>query len=162
MRRVFFVCVIVVFVALFCSVLAALAQPGSAQSGDAKPDMVLLKRTPSLDGTIETGEWDPFCRVQSEGFSATAYVDWDENNLYIAAQGDKPLDLTATIDACNDGWFHGSDNYLLRVLAGSGASGGGGSIEPALSRHISLPGSFGRRRLGFARGKQPLPELRRR
>ena len=79
------------------------------------PDTALLRRTPVLDGVVEDGEWDPFLQVQQGDFSATAYANWDEGNLYIAVTGGKPTDSMITLDAAHDGWFHGKDNYLVKL-----------------------------------------------
>ncbi|MDO8684693.1 MAG: hypothetical protein Q7N50_14605 [Armatimonadota bacterium] len=109
---------------LFVSLLTIFAVPpifalAPAPVDITKPGMSILRRTPVLDGVVEAGEWDSFFTVQQEGFSATAYSNWDEGNLYIAIQGSKPTDMVLTLDANNDGWFHGSDNYQVKATNGT-------------------------------------------
>ncbi|MDO8585995.1 MAG: hypothetical protein Q7T82_03050 [Armatimonadota bacterium] len=97
-----------------------------------KMDTVLLRRTPALDGAIEPGEWDAFFQAQQADYSATAFANWDESGVYIAVQADKPTDLMVTLDARNDGWFHGADNYLIKATTGQD-----GAVAVTLDRYDS-------------------------
>lgn len=90
--------------------------PVAAPAAPAQSGTSVLRRTPALDGAIDPGEWDPVYQVQDPDFSATAYADWDEGRLYVGFQSNKPTDLMVTIDANSDGWFHGSDNYILKAV----------------------------------------------
>lgn len=86
-------------------------------------DTSIFKRTPVVDGRIEPGEWDKYFSFDYGDLKSTAYVDWDDNNLYVASRSSAPTDLLVILDAANDGWFHGSDNYELaarKALPGAG------------------------------------------
>lgn len=77
------------------------------------PDTIIIKRTPVINGQIDRGEWDKFFSFDYSGIQATTYVNWDDNNIYIASESTSPVDLLVTLDANNDGWFHGADNFEL-------------------------------------------------
>ncbi len=71
----------------------------------------IFKRTPLINGDIEPGEWDQHFAFSYAGVQVWTYVNWDDNNLYIASKSSSPTNLLITLDANNDSWFHGSDNY---------------------------------------------------
>jgi hypothetical protein len=128
-------------IAVFAQAPAPVAPVAPVAPAASKPEAVILRRTPSLDGAIEPGEWDMYLQTQQEGFSATAYANWDEAGLYVAVQGPKPTDLMVTIDANNDGWFHGKDNYLVKATDAPD-----GKMTPSLELYdsravMSAPGS---------------------
>jgi hypothetical protein len=117
-RIVFLLCITALILIPTLIVLAQAPAPvpvAPVAPAAAKPEAVILRRTPVLDGAIDPGEWDMYLQTQQEGFSATAYANWDENGLYVAVQGPRPSDVMVTIDANNDGWFHGKDNYIVKA-----------------------------------------------
>lgn len=79
------------------------------------PNLDIIKRTPIIDGKIEPGEWDMLFGFSYGGVDAKAYANWDNDNIYIAGEANEPIDLLITIDAKNDSWFHGDDNYELII-----------------------------------------------
>jgi hypothetical protein len=58
----------------------------------------------------------PFGAIRSSSLNAQFYVAWKDSALYLSALTDKPSNLLFQIDADNDGWFHGFDNFQIRVL----------------------------------------------
>jgi len=82
------------------------------------PDTDIFRRTPNIDGVVEDGEWDVFYTWTNAGLDVTTYADWDAENIYVAARSNKPIDLLALLDAFDDGWYNGDDNYEFRVLRG--------------------------------------------
>lgn len=83
-------------------------------------DREIFKRTPVIDGVIKDGEWDIYYTTGSGGTEMTTYADWDDDNLYLAAKSAVPADLMVMLDANNDGWYHGEDNYELKIMRGEG------------------------------------------
>gem|GEM_PF-970680 len=84
------------------------------------PDTNIFRRTPRIDGVVEDGEWDTFYTYSNDGLDVTTYADWDSDNIYVAAKSNKPIDLLALLDAYDDGWYNGEDNYEFRALRGEG------------------------------------------
>lgn len=87
---------------------------------DVKPDPLIFKRTPVVDGLVQSGEWDTFFSADTSTDRVSTYADWDSRNLYLAVNGTKPVKLTVIIDANGDGWFHGGDNYKFEFTPGGG------------------------------------------
>lgn len=84
------------------------------------PDTNIFRRTPKIDGVVEDGEWDTFYTYISGDLDVTTYANWDSENLYVAAKSSKPIDLLALLDAYDDGWYNGEDNYEFRALRAEG------------------------------------------
>lgn len=82
------------------------------------PDTRIFRRTPVIDGIIQDGEWDAYYRFSGTGWEATAYMDWDDHNLYFAAKSSRPIDMQSLIDVNADGWFHGDDNFEIQTSGG--------------------------------------------
>ena len=78
-------------------------------------DAQRLKRRPTIDGVIGEREWDPFYTVGHASVTGTTYLNWDEDNLYIAARTDVPAWTVINIDANADGWLRGTDNIELTI-----------------------------------------------
>jgi len=92
--------------------------PAALESGlrlTINPDTEIFKRTVNIDGVIEDGEWDVFYTFSSGDWQATTYADWDWKNLYIGAKSNKPLELLCALDANDDGWFHGEENFEFKI-----------------------------------------------
>lgn len=102
------------------------------------PDADIFKRTPRIDGVVEPGEWDVFYTADSGGSQLTTYADWDRKNIYAAVASDKPVDLVVAIDAHTDGWFHGQDNYEVKVVR-SGEQGHTLTVSRYQSRGTTSP-----------------------
>ncbi|MCE5198810.1 MAG: hypothetical protein ABFD54_05320 [Armatimonadota bacterium] len=92
------------------------------QAPAVTPDTEIFKRTPIIDGVVEDGEWDVYYSFNTGDWQITTYADWDKGNLYVAAKSNRPIDLLTILDADNDGWFHGDDNYDFRAIRTSGDS----------------------------------------
>ncbi|HOK53103.1 MAG TPA: hypothetical protein PKV43_01430 [Armatimonadota bacterium] len=88
-----------------------ITEPEPPPPPSVTPDLLLFKRTPTIDGQIELGEWDTHFRFEYVEANVSTYVNWDNENLYIACRSSQPVDLLVILDCNNDGWFHGSDNY---------------------------------------------------
>lgn len=80
------------------------------------PDSEILKRTPVIDGVVNPGEWDLFQSFSQDDSQVQCYANWDSKFLYMAITSSKPVDAMVLIDANDDGWFHGEDNYEVRVV----------------------------------------------
>jgi len=101
------------------------------------PNLDIVKRTPTIDGQIEPGEWDLLFKFSYGGVNARTYANWDNDNLYIASEASEPVDLLVTIDAKNDSWFHGDDNYELMARREQDSEGASLSVSRYESRGAS-------------------------
>jgi hypothetical protein len=84
------------------------------------PDNEIFRRSPRIDGVIAPGEWDRLYSFEYNGARGTAYIDWDDRNLYVASKTTAPSDLLVILDGTGDGWFHGSDNYEITAKRAMG------------------------------------------
>lgn len=82
-----------------------------------------LRRTPTIDGVVNDGEWDPFYTIDDAPIKGTIYCNWDDNFLYLAAKTDAPATVIFDIDAAGDGWLRGSDNIEIVVSPATVAGG---------------------------------------
>ncbi|MCX8053601.1 MAG: hypothetical protein N3B12_07310 [Armatimonadetes bacterium] len=101
-----------------CNTAIHSSQPEIALGPLIMPDCDIFRRTPLIDGTLEDGEWDKFYSYTSGDWEVTTYADWDARFLYVAARSNKPFELMFVLDANNDGWFHGDENYEVKVAGG--------------------------------------------
>lgn len=95
--------------------------------------------SPIIDGKLEPGEWPKFYAMDDPRLQATVYACWDEDYLYFATELNRPEEMKIQIDADDDGWFIGQDNYLVRIKPGPKAS------NPALSVNLfncAVPGKY--------------------
>ncbi|HEY3415065.1 MAG TPA: hypothetical protein VGM51_18680 [Armatimonadota bacterium] len=112
--------------------------PDGADPYPSYPAQTLRRfATPVLDGRWDKGEW------QTMGMSANLSdasgtkvkaefgLEWDDQYLYVSMRSSAPADLVFDIDAMNDGWFAGTDNYRM-VIAAPAA----GATEPVISSVI--------------------------
>jgi len=76
---------------------------------------LLKKASPVIDGVLSQGEWPAFAEGSGHGLVVRTFAAWDEEYLYFAAQTNRPVELRLDIDAANNGWFAGSDNYRISV-----------------------------------------------
>jgi hypothetical protein len=58
----------------------------------------------------------PFGAIHSIAINATFSIAWTDSALLVSCLTDKAANLLFQIDADNDGWFHGFDNFQIRVL----------------------------------------------
>ena len=112
--------------------------PAAASPSLITPDTDLLRRTPVIDGVVEDGEWDKFYSYSSGDWEVTTYANWDSRNLYVGAKSNKPIDFLYVLDANDDGWFHGDENFEFK---GSRAADGGLTLSVCRyeSRNIKSP-----------------------
>lgn len=57
-----------------------------------------------------------FAALKFDDLQGSTYLRWDDHFLYFRANTDKPANILIQIDADNDGWFHGFDNFQVRVM----------------------------------------------
>lgn len=88
-----------------------------------------LKLRPTLDGVISDNEWTPLYTVGDRAVKGTVYLNWDDDNLYVAARMDSPGWFVVNVDGNGDGWLRGQDNLEL-VIAPVGAA----SVAPVTVR----------------------------
>ena len=81
-----------------------------------------LKLRPTLDGEIRENEWTPLYTVSDQPVNGTMYMNWDDDNLYVAARMDRPGWFVINLDANGDGWLRGQDNLEV-LIAPVGAAG---------------------------------------
>ena len=100
----------------FCAdATAASPAPTTAPMTVLAPDTDIFRRGPIVEGVIDDGEWDAFYTYSAEGWGATAYADWDARYVYLGAKSNRPIDFLGVLDANDDGWFHGDDNYEFKA-----------------------------------------------
>ncbi len=88
------------------------------------------KKTPTIDGAFAAGEWDEFAEtpnavtptidnpilqkirtpVEGADYRMKTYLNWDDENLYIAVRAPYKFLAAMQIDCNADGYFHGKDN----------------------------------------------------
>lgn len=88
---------------------------GIADGYDEEP---LYPISPSIP-RAESGEdllVHPFGSIRDSVLSATLHVGWTDSALLVSCVSSIPVNLLLQIDADNDGWFHGFDNYQIRIL----------------------------------------------
>jgi len=79
-------------------------------------------KSPKIDGKLEAEEWVKFAEIQDDRINGTLYFQWNElDALYLALELSRPAGIKIQIDALNDGWFIGRDNY--RVVVSKDAQG---------------------------------------
>lgn len=70
----------------------------------------------TIDGKMDDGEWTKFADLKDERVNGTVYLQWDElKYLYFAFVTDKPAGVKIQLDAANNGWFIGRDNYRIII-----------------------------------------------
>ena len=98
---------------------AAPSVPAVPAASLVTPDTELFRRTPVIDGVVEDGEWDRFYAYAAGDWQVNTFADWDSRNLYVAAKSNKPIDLLCVLDADDDGWFHGDENFEFQAARGA-------------------------------------------
>ena len=90
-----------------------------------------LRRSPTIDGTLAEGEWDPFYTIDNGPIKGTVYCNWDDRYLYVAVKSDAASTVLIDLDAGGDGWLRGSDNMEI-VVGPAQAPGGTPSVAVRL------------------------------
>ncbi len=57
----------------------------------------------------------PFGTIKSDSLNAKLWFSWTNGALVFRYDSDTQADMLIQIDAENDGWFHGFDNYQTRI-----------------------------------------------
>jgi hypothetical protein len=73
------------------------------------PVIAKLNNASELQSTV-------FAAVHADDLRGTTCLRWDDQFLSFGAITDKPANILIQIDAENDGWFHGFDNFQARVM----------------------------------------------
>jgi hypothetical protein len=93
------------------------------------------KKTPTIDGKIARREWSEFVNspnpvcpmnrdlpygaayppVEDVDWRMNTYLNWDDNNIYVAAKAPYKFYLGVELDCNGDGYFKGHDNIHLGV-----------------------------------------------
>lgn len=123
--------------------LMAMASAVAAQQGEGQPQVTAvqpavvinyrerprmpfdpqrLKLRPVIDGDIGATEWTPLYTVSEGPVTGTVYMNWDDDNVYLAARTNQVGWMVVDLDAAGDGWLRGADNLEIAV-APLGASG---------------------------------------
>lgn len=55
--------------------------------------------------------------ISASDLDADLFAGWDDEFLYFEYEADTPAHLLLQIDANADGWFHGFDNFQIRILS---------------------------------------------
>ncbi|MBQ7982513.1 MAG: hypothetical protein IJ302_03010, partial [Clostridia bacterium] len=121
--------------AMTVSLVAALAVSASALLAD-RQDVTVYANTPTLDGTINAGEWDTVNAIDmtadnSEPWAGEInnavyfYYSWDETGLYLAADV-ADADVVKAVDISD---VYGKDAFQIALdphglLADGGETGG--------------------------------------
>ena len=88
----------------------------SAGAGELLYEQLRLKRTPPLDTTNgPEGLWDKLYSVPGTDGMRTAYLDWDNDYLYLGAEIPAPAAVRFDIDGNDDGWLRGADNLTVQI-----------------------------------------------
>ncbi len=91
---------------------------GITDGVDPEPLYAINPKIPKVE---EVGELPlrRFGTITAPDLSATIDLAWSESALLLSYKVDKPANLLFQIDADNDGWFHGFDNFQIRLLQSS-------------------------------------------
>jgi len=88
---------------------------GLSDNVDPEPLYPITPVLPHLTDSLPINA-HPFGIIEDSLLSATFSAGWTETGLRFDCASDKPVNLLIQIDAENDGWFHGFDNFQIRIL----------------------------------------------
>ncbi|HKB16262.1 MAG TPA: hypothetical protein VKF62_09350, partial [Planctomycetota bacterium] len=71
--------------------------------------------TVALDGRIAAGEYVRVATVEDEDLRALAFAAYDAGALRLAFEMDRPAKVEVRLDARDDGWYVGRDNWIVGV-----------------------------------------------
>jgi hypothetical protein len=76
-----------------------------------------LRRTVTIDGKINEGEWDAFYSAKDDkGDRGTLFCNWDDEYLYLGVRSPVGV-VVLNVDTGGDGWLRSADN--LEIVVGS-------------------------------------------
>ena len=90
---------------------------GLQDNVDPEPLYPISPTIPHI-AAIQELELHPFGSIRDSSMNAMFLLAWTDSALCLSVRTDRPVNLLAQIDADNDGWFHGFDNFQIRVLNG--------------------------------------------
>ena len=97
------------------------AQTGGepADAASLRYERQRIKRTvPTDPAALRLEEaWDRLYTTGEGANRRTAYLDWDDDFLYVALESPTAENVRVDIDAKGDGWFRGADNVAIEVSA---------------------------------------------
>jgi len=64
----------------------------------------------------------PFATMRGSMGAADLFWAWTDSALWIACDAPRPASLLLQIDATGDGWFHGFDNFQIRIARDTSAA----------------------------------------
>ncbi len=110
--------------------------PDPAESGVTfRYERQRIKRTVPTDpasGALLAERWDRLYATGEGASRRTAYLDWDDDFLYVALESPAWENVRVDLDAKGDGWFRGADNVAIEVSAPGGALAAiGGKVTTA-------------------------------
>ena len=88
---------------------------GTPDGADPEPLYPINPRIPRVENVSEL-PLHRFGTLTAPDLSAPICLGWNESALFLSYKTDKPANLLFQIDAENDGWFHGFDNFQIRLL----------------------------------------------
>jgi hypothetical protein len=89
-------------------------EPSAAPMSIEPPKAIEVDRIAKsavIDGKLEIGEWFPLWTEED----VTAFVQWSDNMLYVAAQYPKGSSLIISLDASGKGWLKGTGNVEIML-----------------------------------------------
>ena len=85
----------------------------------------LVKKAPNATGSIPRTSFQPFVKFRDPAYEADFYLSWNDDWLAIGMTAKKaPANVRLFVDAGDNGWYVGHDNYDLRVHPNGGAPAG--------------------------------------
>ncbi len=88
--------------------------------------------TVALDGRIGANEYARIAAVEDEDLRAVAHAAYDAGALRLAFETDRPARVEVRLDAKDDGWYVGRDNWIVEVdPAAAGAPVSVGILDAA-------------------------------
>ncbi len=96
---------------------------GKTDDADAMPLQAVQEhieeRAPAIDGIIDP-EWSPLANSlywsDEKDFEVETFVSWSEEGLCLGLRLPIPTKVVFELDCTHDGWWHGSDNVLLKWI----------------------------------------------
>lgn len=82
---------------------------------DPEPLYPMAPFIPHIDESRTTTD-HPFGVIKDSVAWATISAGWSQSGLRFECTSERPLNLLIQIDADDDGWFHGFDNFQIRIL----------------------------------------------
>ena len=74
----------------------------------------IKKATHDVDKPFQRDAWTKLYTLSDPRIAYSVFINWDENNLYVAIEAPEGSMRSIALDATTDGWFTGSDNYRFQ------------------------------------------------